>query len=49
MRENQIREQFLLIVYMDWDNTSNFVLTADASAQAIGARLGRIDKKDNIM
>jgi len=33
------------LTYMDWDNTSSFVLTTDASAQAIGARLGRIDKE----
>ena len=31
------------LTYMDWDHTKNFVLTTDASAQAIGARLGRLD------
>ena len=33
------------LTYMDWDNTSSFILTTDASAQAIGARLERIDRE----
>ena len=35
------------LTYMDWEHTKEFVLTTDASMQAIGARLGRIDNEGN--